>query len=179
LAKAAPGHLSYASGGPGSPHHLYAELFKSMTGIELTHVPYKGSAPAVTDVVAGHVPIHFSDPVASLPLVREGKLRALGVTTTIRMPSAPDIPPIAETGVAGFDASSWIMIVAPAKTPKEIVAKLREALLKVLDQPSTRQSFERLGAEVVKSTPEEFARRLQADYTKWVRIRKETGIKVD
>jgi tripartite-type tricarboxylate transporter receptor subunit TctC len=101
LAKATPSPLSYASGGPGSPHHLYAELFKSMTGIQLTHVPYKGSPQAVGDVIAGHVPIHFSDPATSLPLIKEGKLRALGVTTAARMPSAPDIPPIAETGVAG------------------------------------------------------------------------------
>ncbi len=104
-AKENPGKLSYASGGPGSPHHLYAELLKSMTGIEMTHVPYKGSAPALTDVVAGHVPLLFSDPVPSLPLIREGKVRALGVSTKIRSPSAPDIPPIAEAGVPGFDAA--------------------------------------------------------------------------
>src|SRR5262249_57864836 len=92
-----PGKLTYASGGPGSPHHLYAELLKSMTGIEMTHVPYKGSAPALTDVVAGHVPLLFSDPVPVLPLIREGKVRVLGVSTKTRSPSAPDIPPIAES----------------------------------------------------------------------------------
>src|SRR3954468_414906 len=95
-AKANPGKLSFASGGPGSPHHLYGELLKSMTGIEMTHVPYKGSAPALTDVIAGHVPLLFSDTVPSLPQIREGKVRALGVSTAVRIPSAPEIPPIAE-----------------------------------------------------------------------------------
>ena len=108
--------------GPARPHHLYAELFKSMTGIEMTHVPYKGSAPALTDVVAGHVPLLFSDPAPSLPLIREGKVRALGVTDRRpRSPSAPEIPPIAEAGVPGFDAAGWGMIAAPAGTPKPIV----------------------------------------------------------
>ena len=104
-AKANPGKLSFASGGPGSPHHLYGELLKSMTGIEMTHVPYKGSAPALTDVIAGHVPLLFSDTVPSLPQIREGKVRALGVSTAVRLPSAPEIPPIAEGGVPGFDAA--------------------------------------------------------------------------
>ena len=105
-AKDHPDTLSFASGGPGSPHHLYGELLKSMTGIEMTHIPYKGSAPALTDVIAGHVPLLFSDTVPSLPQIREGKVRALGLSTAIRLPSAPDIPPIAETGVPGFDAAA-------------------------------------------------------------------------
>src|SRR5438132_6206805 len=123
-AKENPGKLTYASGGPGSPHHLYAELLKSMTGIEMTHVPYKGSAPALTDVVAGHVQLLFSDTVPALPLIREGRVRALGVSSAIRLPSAPEIPPLAEAGVPGFDAAGWGMILAPAHTPKELVTKL-------------------------------------------------------
>jgi tripartite-type tricarboxylate transporter receptor subunit TctC len=176
LAKATPGHLSYASGGPGSPHHLYAELFKSVTGIELTHVPYKGSAPAVTDVVAGHVPIHFSDPVASLALIREGKLRALGVTTAIRMPSAPDIPPIAETGVAGFDASSWIMIVAPAKTPKEIVAKLHVELKNIAELPEIQRQVVNLGMIPVSSpSPQELERFINSEIIRWGKVAQQAG----
>src|SRR5437660_4243412 len=130
-----PGKLSYGSGGPGSPHHLYAELLKSMTGIEMTHVPYKGSAPALTDVVAGHVPLLFSDTVPSLPLIREGRVRALGVSSAIRLPSAPAIPPIAETGVPGFDAAGWGMFSVPAGTPKEVADKLRAALESVMALP--------------------------------------------
>ena len=116
-AKDNPGKLSFASGGPGSPHHLYAELLKSMTGIEMTHVPYKGSAPALTDVIAGHVPLLFSDTVpAAADQGRQS--RALGVSTAVRLPSAPEIPPIAEAGVPGFDAAGWGVFSAPAGTPR-------------------------------------------------------------
>jgi tripartite-type tricarboxylate transporter receptor subunit TctC len=177
LAKATPGRLSYASGGPGSPHHLNAELFKSMTGIELTHVPYKGSAPAVTDVVAGHVPIHFSDPVASLPLIRDGKLRALGVTTAIRMPSAPDIPPIAETGVPGFDVSSWIMIVAPAKTPREIVARLHVELKTIAELSEIQRQVINLGMIPVSSpSPQELERFIDSEIIRWGKVVQQAGI---
>jgi tripartite-type tricarboxylate transporter receptor subunit TctC len=134
-AKDNPGKLSFASGGPGSPHHLYGELLKSMTGIEMTHIPYKGSAPALTDVIAGHVPLLFSDTVPSLPQIREGKVRALGVSTAIRLPSAPDIPPIAEVGVPGFDAAGWGMFSVPAGTPPEALHKLQAALTAVLALP--------------------------------------------
>src|SRR6516162_4653202 len=124
-AKENPGKLTYASGGPGSPHHLYAELLKSMTGIEMTHVPYKGSAPALTDVVAGHVPLLFSDPVPALPLIREGKVRVLGVSTKTRSPSAPDIPPIGDAGAPGLDAGAREVSPVPPGTPKEVVSKLQ------------------------------------------------------
>ena len=116
-----PGKLSFASGGAGSPHQLFAEYFKSLTGIEMTHVPYKGNAPAMNDVVAGHVPLMFSDPVASLPLVMAGKVRVLGVTTAVRSPSAPEVAPIAESGAPGFDLAGWGLIAAPAGTPKSVV----------------------------------------------------------
>ena len=134
-AKDNPGKLSFASGGPGSPHHLYGELLKSMTGIEMTHVPYKGSAPALTDVIAGHVPLLFSDTVPSLPQIREGKVRALGVSTAVRLPSAPEIPPIAEAGVPGFDAAGWGVFSVPAGTPKDVVSKLQAALNSALASP--------------------------------------------
>jgi tripartite-type tricarboxylate transporter receptor subunit TctC len=177
LAKARPGQLSYASGGPGSPHHLYAELFKSMTGIELTHVPYKGSAPAVVDVVAGHVPIHFSDPVASLPLIKEGKLRALGVTTVSRLPAAPDIPPIAETGVTGFDAASWIMIMAPSGTPGEVTTRLHAEISSIAQSPDIRQEVERLGMIVVRSpSRQELQGFVNSEIVRWGKVAEQAGI---
>ena len=117
-AKANPGKLSYGSGGVGAPHHLYAELFKSMTGIKMTHVPYKGSVPALNDVVAGHIQLMFCDIPPAAGMVAAGKVRALGVSTSARVAAFPDIPPINEAGVPGFDVAGWFMIVAPAKTPR-------------------------------------------------------------
>ena len=175
LAKTRP--LSYASGGPGSPHHLCAELFKSITGIEMNYIPYKGSAPAVTDVVAGHVPIHFSDPVAALPLIREGKLRALGVTTSMRMPSAPDIPTIGETGVPEFEAASWIMIAAPINTPREIVAKLHEEFKSIAQSADISQQVVSLGMIPVNSPPPEALRRfVSSEIARWARAVHQAGI---
>ena len=133
LAKEKPGRLSYASAGPASPQHLFTELFKSMAGIEMVHVPYKGNAPALADVLAGHVPVLFSDPAAVLPLITEGKLRALGVSSMTRWTPAPEIPPIAEAGVPGFEAVAWVMIVAPANAPKEIVNRLHAELKSIVE----------------------------------------------
>jgi tripartite-type tricarboxylate transporter receptor subunit TctC len=179
LARAKPGTLLMGSAGTGSNTHLTGELFQSMAKVKFVHVPFKGSGAALIDLVGGQVHLIFDQISASGPFIKAGKLRPLAVASLQRSNLMPDLPTVDESGLRGFESSTYTTIAAPIATPKEIVAKLREALLKVLDQPSTRQSFERLGAEVVKSTPEEFARRLQADYTKWVRIRKETGIKVD
>jgi len=140
-----PKKLAYGSGGPGSPHHLYAEMLKSMSGIEMTHVPYKGSAPALIDVAAGHITVLFSDTVPALPLIREGKVRALGVSSTKRLPSAPEIPPVSENGLPGFDAAGWGLIVAPAGTPDDVVKKLSGEIAVVLTLPEVRQSIVRLG----------------------------------
>jgi tripartite-type tricarboxylate transporter receptor subunit TctC len=154
-----------------------SELFKNITGIEMTHIPYKGSAPAVTDVVAGPLPIHFSDPVASLPLIREGKLRALGVTTGMRMPSAPDIPPIGETGVPGFEAASWIMIAAPANTPKEIVARLHEELKSIAQARDVSQQLVSLGMIPVSGpSPEALQRFVSSEIAHWARAVHQAGI---
>ena len=175
LAKASPRPFSYASAGPGSPHHLYAELFKSMTGIELTHIPYKGSA--LVDVVAGRVPIHFSDPVASLPLIRDGKLRALGVTTLARLPAAPDIPPTAETGVARFDAASWIMIMVPAGTPNNVVAILHSEVKQIVQMPEVRQQLEQFGMIAVSSPSlGELQRFVQSEIARWGKVVDQAGI---
>src|SRR5436190_2946843 len=167
-AKANPGKLSFASSGPGSPHHLYGELLKSMTGIEMTHVPYKGSAPALTDVIAGHVPLLFSDTVPSLPQSREGQVRAAGVSTATRLPSAPDIPPIAEAGVPGFDAAGWGMISAPAGTPPDVVAKLKAAFTESLALPAVQQQIIQLGMlPVPSSTPQELQRFVDSEIARW------------
>jgi tripartite-type tricarboxylate transporter receptor subunit TctC len=176
-AKENPGKLSFASGGPGSPHHLYGELLKSMTGIEMTHVPYKGSAPALTDVIAGHVPILFSDTVPSLPQIREGKVRALGVSTAVRLPSAPDIPPIAEVGVPGFDAAGWGVFSLPAGTPKEVVAKLQAALDAAIALPEVRQQIIKLGLiPGSASSPEELQRFINSEITRWGKVVTQAGL---
>jgi tripartite-type tricarboxylate transporter receptor subunit TctC len=177
LAKGKPGELSFASGGPGSPHHLFAELFKSMTGIEMTHVPYKGTAPAVADVVAGHIPVMFPDPVAALPLVREGKLRALGVTSTTRLASAPDIPTIAEAGVPGFEAVGWQMIVAPANTPNGIVNRLHAEIKRIVELPEIQQEMVKIGMIPVSSPPpEELQRFIDSEIVRWGRVVHQAGI---
>jgi tripartite-type tricarboxylate transporter receptor subunit TctC len=152
-AKAHPGSLTYGSGGAGSPHQLFAEMFKSITGIEMTHVPYKGSAPALTDVMGGHVALMFADPAPALPLVKAGKVRALGVTSAARLPSALDIPPLAEAGVPGFDASGWGMVVAPAHTPGPIVTKLYDAFRAVESRPEIRDRLILLGLAPQTSPP--------------------------
>ncbi|MCC6778313.1 MAG: tripartite tricarboxylate transporter substrate binding protein [Hyphomicrobiales bacterium] len=172
-----PGKLSFASGGPGSPHHLYAELLKSMTGIEMTHVPYKGSAPALTDVIAGHVSILFSDTVPSLPQIREGKVRALGVSTAVRLPSAPEIPPIAEVGVPGFDAAGWSVFAVPTGTPRRIVNKLQTALNAVLALPNVRQQIIQVGMlPGGGSSAEELQRFIIAEIARWGKVVQQAGL---
>jgi tripartite-type tricarboxylate transporter receptor subunit TctC len=143
LAKAKPGQLSYGSAGPGSPQNLSFELLKTLTGINIVHVPYRGDGPALTDLVAGHIPTMFGEPTPILPLLKDGKVRALGVSSASRLPIAPDVPTIAEAGVPGFDLTSWQMIVAPAGTPQEIVDKLHVEVKKVLDLPEVKAEFAR------------------------------------
>ena len=177
LAKEKPRQLFYASAGPGSPQHLSAELFKSTTGIQMTHVPYKGTAPAVADVAAGHVQVLFSDPVPALPLIREGKLRPLGVTTKTRLASAPEIPPIAEVGVPGFDMFAWQMIVAPANTPSEIVNRLHAELMRIVELPEVQQQMVNLGMIPVSSPPpEELQRFINAEIVRWGKIVHQAGL---
>jgi tripartite-type tricarboxylate transporter receptor subunit TctC len=145
VAKDKPGQLSFASAGPGTPHHLFPELFKTMTGIEMTHVPYRGSLPALTDVAAGHVQLMFSDVPPALALINEGKVRALGVSTKERVAALPHLPPIAEQGVAGFDAASWQMVVAPAATPKDVVERLHGEIKAFMVQPEIKEQVFKMG----------------------------------
>lgn len=176
-AKEGPASLSFGSGGPGSPHHLNAELFMTMTGIRMTHVPYKGSAPAMTDVVAGHIPLMFSDTVPALPLIREGKVRALGVSSSVRLPSAPDIPTIAEAGIPGYDAASWGMVIAPAGTPRDIVDRLHTEIKAVVAMPDVQEQIIRIGMVPTSSPPpEELQRFLDREIVRWGQVVRQAGV---
>src|SRR5690242_10672129 len=143
-AKANPGKLSYGSGGPGSPHHLYAELLASMTGIKMTHVPYKGTLPALNDVVAGHIPLMFSDIPPLMGLAATGKVRPLAVSTLSRVKAFPDVPPLNEVGVPGFDVSGWFTIVAPSKTPQPVIDRLHKELVAVMALPDMKAQIDKL-----------------------------------
>jgi tripartite-type tricarboxylate transporter receptor subunit TctC len=177
LAKSKPGDLSYGSAGPGSAHHLFAELFSSMTGIKMTHIPYKGSVPALNDTIAGHIPLMFSDLAASLPLIQDGKLRALGVSSAERAASAPQIPPLAEMGVPGFDAAAWQMVVAPAHVPKEIIAKLNAELNTIVVRPEVREKLISFGLNPIgHGSPEELDRFLKSEIVRWGKVVQQAGI---
>jgi tripartite-type tricarboxylate transporter receptor subunit TctC len=162
-AKSHPGKLNYASNGNGSSSHLAAVMFASMTGTDMVHIPYKGLSPALTDLLSGQDQLMFSSVVAILPHVRAGKLRALAVTSRKRMALLPDIPTIAESGVANYETSSWYGILAPAGTPPEIVRRLHDEIVKVLAQDDVRNALAREGAEPVGDTPEEFTAFIRAE----------------
>jgi tripartite-type tricarboxylate transporter receptor subunit TctC len=176
LAKGTPGGLAYASNGHGGAGHLYAELLKSMAGIEMTHVPYKGLAPAFNDVVAGHVPLMFGDFGTALPLIRSGQLRALGVTTAQRVAAAPDIPPLSESGLPGYVASSWQMVVAPAGIPASILNKLNGELRAILSEPDTQKDFAERGlVPVVSPPPDELQRYVKSEIVRWGKVVEQAG----
>jgi tripartite-type tricarboxylate transporter receptor subunit TctC len=176
-AKSNPGKLSYASGGPGSPHQLYAELFKTLTGIEMLHVPYKGNAPAMTDVLAGHIPLMFSDPVVAIPQIRAGKLRALGATSASRIPAAPDIPPLAEVGVPSFDTAGWGMIVAPARTPASVVGRLHSALDDILTESDVQEQISKLGMiPAPNRSPAELQGFIASEIVRWSKVVHQAGL---
>jgi tripartite-type tricarboxylate transporter receptor subunit TctC len=179
LAKSKPGQLSYASGGNGSPPHLAGELFKTMAGVDMMHVPYKGSAPAMVDVLGGHVPVYFDGIVTTLPQVKAGKLRALGVTSAKRSPSAPEIPTVAESGLPGFEVISWWGMVVQAGAPKEIVSKLNSEIVKIVQMPDVKERLASQGAIPMGSTPEQFAAHIKAETAKWGKVIRECGVKVD
>ncbi|HSW07931.1 MAG TPA: tripartite tricarboxylate transporter substrate binding protein [Aquabacterium sp.] len=173
------GKMSFASSGSGTSIHVSGELFKTMTGIDMQHIPYKGRATAIPDVLGGRVTMMFDNMPSSLPLVREGKLRALGVTSAKRSAAAPDIPTIAEQGLPGFDAVSWFALFAPAGTPKPIVDKLQLEVKKILDAPDTAKRLAEAGLDAVGSTPDELAAYQRAEITKWAKVVKDSGAKAD
>jgi tripartite-type tricarboxylate transporter receptor subunit TctC len=179
LAKAQPGVLSYASGGNGSASHLPAELFKSMAGVNILHVPYKGVSAAIPDLVGGRVTMSFIPTSPVLALVREGKLRALAVTSSTRLQAIPDLPTVAESGYPGYEFTAWQGLLAPAGTPPEIIGRLNLESIKALALPDIRARFATLGMEPVGNTPAEFAAVIKSDLAKWAKVIKEASIKPD
>jgi tripartite-type tricarboxylate transporter receptor subunit TctC len=177
LAKERDGKLSYASAGPGVPHHLFAELLKTMTGIKMTHVPYKGSMPSLNDVVAGHVPLMFVDLGPALPMIRAGKVRAIGVSTANRLAALPDVPPVGDT-VPGFGAASWQMIAAPAKTPRSVVDKLHTDFTSVLAMPEVKEQIAKTGMVPMDSsmTIPELQKFIASEIDRWGKVVKQAGI---
>ena len=175
LTKNRPEELNYASSGIGSTHHLSAELFKKMTGLKLRHVPYRGAAPAMNDLVAGHVPILFDNLPTVIPQVRAGTVRALAVASPKRLSSLPDVPTFEEAGLAGFEASSWFGVLAPAETPADVVSKVTADVERVLSSPSVRKSFEVTGAEAGTVYGPEFGRFMQRESEKWGDVIKSSG----
>ena len=176
-ARANPGKLNFASPGPGSGAHLAGELLKSSAGIEMVHVPFNGIAPAVTAVVAGDVQVMFAGTSSAMPQVSGGKLRALGVASPKRIAALPALPTLDESGLPGFDVTSWYGIVAPAGTPPAVVERLQKEIAKALDAPDVKTKLAGLGAEPVANTPSEFAVMIKVESAKWGKIVKEAGIK--
>ena len=179
LAKAQPGGLTFASGGSGSGSHMVAELFKSVAGLDIRHIPYKGVVAAIPDLLGGRVTMMFSSMVVGLPPSREGKLRALAVSTLKRSPAAPELPTIAESGYPGFEVTGWNGLLAPAKTPSPIIRKLHLETVKALAVPDVRAKFADLGMEGIGNSPDEFAAVIKSEIPKWAKVIKESGIRPD
>jgi tripartite-type tricarboxylate transporter receptor subunit TctC len=176
-AKANPGKLSFGSGGPGAPHHLFAELFASMAGIKMTHVPYRGSLPALNDVLAGHIQLMFCDLPPAVGMISSGKIRALGVTPAKRLAALPDVPTIAEAGVPGYSAAAWFMVVAPSKTPKPVVDRLHADMKEVLTSAQTRGQIDKLGLTPLDTPPiatmQDF---VKSEIARWGKVVEAAGI---
>jgi tripartite-type tricarboxylate transporter receptor subunit TctC len=178
-AKANPGAVNYASGGNGSSAHLSAELFKSMTGVSMNHVPYKGSTPALTDLIGGQVQVMIGNLPPMLPHVKAGRLRALAVTTAKRYPGLPDVPTVAESGLAGYETVAWFGLFAPAGTPRDVVVRLNKEVNAIIAQPEIRERLLAIGMEPMPGTPEDFTSRQANDIAKWKKVVAESGAKVD
>jgi tripartite-type tricarboxylate transporter receptor subunit TctC len=179
LAKARPGQLAYASTGAGQSTHLSAELFKQMARVDMIHVPYKGSAPALTDMVAGQVTVMFDNMPSCLPFVKAGRLKAIAVTSTKRSPTTPELPTVAEAALPGFDVTVWFSVLAPANTPRDIVTRLNGEIVKALKTPDMRERLSQQGAEPVGNTPEEFSAVIKRDLAKWSKLVKDANIRLD
>ena len=177
--KANPGSLNYGSSGAGAAAHLAAELFKTMAGVEMVHVPYKGAQPALTDLIAGQVQLMFATSASVLPYVKAGRLRALAVTTAQRSPSVPDLPTVAEAGLAGFEATTWHGVVVPAATPPLLIERMNVDLNAVLRESELRDRLSSLGAEVVVGTPREFADYIAQEIPKWTKVVRDSGARAE
>ena len=179
LARAKPKQLNFASSGNGGISHLAGHLFMTMTGIELTHVPYKGMGPALTDVVAGQLQMVFPDPAVALPHVRAGRVNALGVTGAKRVPSAPNVPTIAESGLPGYDVPVWYGYLAPRGTPREIINKLHTDIAKAMASPEIRERITNDGGDAAVKGPDEFAALIRVELVKWAKVVKDAGVRID
>lgn len=178
-AKANPGKLNFGSGGAGSPAHLAGELFKTLTGVAMTHVPYKGTVLSVSDLMAGQVQLVFSDAPPALPHVKSGKLRALAVTGAKRTPLMPEYPTVAEAGVPGFELDNWWGILVPVKTPKNLVARLNSELVKTMQMQDVKERFANFGVEAIHSTPAQFDAYIRSEYAKLAKIIQASGARAD
>ena len=179
LAKAKPGQLAYASGGTGTSNHLSWEMLKFYTGIELVHVPFKGTGPALTSVLGGQTQMMFSNMLPAMPHVRSGRLVGLAVTSAERSPAAPNLPTVAESGIPGYETTSWHGVVVPAGTPNAVVKRLYTELRQITQQPDVKGRFAQDGTQVVGSTPEEYAATVKSESAKWAKIIKAAGIKAE
>lgn len=179
LAKSKPGQLNYASASTGSANHLAMELFKTMAGVDMVHIPYKGAAPATTDLLGGQVALMFNNMISALPHIKSGKLRALAVTSAKRSPAVPDVPTVAESGLPGFEVIGWYGVLVPAKTIKEIVTKLNNQIDKIVHMPDVIERLFGIGVEPTSSTPEEFDTFIKDEITKWAKVVKASGARLD
>jgi len=176
FARARPGQINYASAGTGTYPHMTMELFLSMAKLKMAHIPYKGTGPAMIDMLAGHTAVMAATILTGMPQIRAGRLRPLGITSKARSPVAPEIPTIAEAGLPGFESVQWYALLAPAKTPRDIVTRLHAEMVRVLQQPEIRQRFAADGADPVGNTPEEFAQFIQSELVKWAKVARGAGI---
>jgi tripartite-type tricarboxylate transporter receptor subunit TctC len=179
LAKAKPGQLNYASAGSGSSPHLTFELFKSATGVDIRHVPYKGTGPAITELVGGQVQAMITGVVALMPHVKSGKLRGLAVTSKARVAALPDLPTMIDSGVPNFDVSSWFGVFLPAGTPRAIVTKMNAQIRKIVEMPQVQKRLVDLGADPETNTPEQFAAYVKSEKARWGKVVQDTGARVD
>jgi tripartite-type tricarboxylate transporter receptor subunit TctC len=178
-AKASPGRLTFGSAGSGTSQHLAGELFKTMAGVDMVHIPYKGGAPAMVDLLAGQISMTFGDIPTALPHIRAGKLRSLAVTGAKRSPLLPDVPTIAEQGLAGFDVTAWFGVFTTAGTPRPVVNQLNAEIVRILSLPEVRDKLIGIGMEPVTNSPDEFAAYVQSEIAKWARVVKASGAKAN
>ena len=179
IARARPGQLNYASTGAGSAGHLGMELLKKATGTDILHVPYKGAAPGLTDLVAGHVAMMFTSALSTAHFQKSGKVRVLAVGSLQRSPSMPEVPTIAESGYPGFEVISWWGVLAPAATPRDLVGRLHAEITKIMATADAREKIGALGADILTSTPERFAAYIRSEQAKWGQAIRDTGARVD